>query len=161
MSKRQAKSHASSSRAAFSTSSAFGTSSPSAFTTTSSALSYVTEPPDLSAISDPNLVVYFRNLQKKDSTTKAKALEDLQTYISSLEGSVEEAVLEAWVCPASAMYMPSISDRCSICRLKHSLVSQSIIPAVCVSLHSLSMARYLPLLENVSPNLCPRPLEHG
>jgi hypothetical protein len=60
-------------------------------------LSYVTEPPDLSAISDPNVVVYFRNLSKKDSTTKAKALEDIQVYIAALKEPVEEGVLEAWV----------------------------------------------------------------
>lgn len=98
MSKRQLKAQASSARAASTAfASGFGTSAPSAFGASSSQLSYVTEPPDLSSISDPNVVVYFRNLSKKDSTTKAKALEDLQSYIASLEGPVEEGVLEAWV----------------------------------------------------------------
>ncbi|KAF2850280.1 RING zinc finger protein-like protein [Plenodomus tracheiphilus IPT5] len=96
MSKRTAKAQASSARAASTFgSSAFG-SSP-AFGASSSPLSYVSEPPDLSAISDPNVVVYFRNLSKKDSTTKAKALEDIQTYISSLQEPVEEGILEAWI----------------------------------------------------------------
>lgn len=76
--------------------------SPSTFGTTSSssALSYVYEPPDLSNITVPNVVVAFKNLQKKDSTTKSRALEELQTHISSVnaeQGEVEEAVLEAWV----------------------------------------------------------------
>lgn len=98
MSKRQIKAQASSSRAALGAfGSGFGSTSTSAFGTTSSPLSYVTEPPDLSSISDPNVVVAFKNLSKKDSTTKAKALEDIQTYVSSLSGQVEEAVLEAWV----------------------------------------------------------------
>lgn len=66
----------------------------------SSFLSYVYEPPDLSNISEPSVVVALKNLQKKDSTTKSKALEDLQVYVLSLaveSGGVEEAILEAWV----------------------------------------------------------------
>jgi len=98
MSKRQFKPQASSSRAvsgAFGSgfgSTAFGT---TGFGAASSLLSYIAEPPNLSSISDPNVVVAFKNLAKKDSTTKSKALEDLQAYVSSSE--VEEAVLEAWV----------------------------------------------------------------
>ena len=68
----------------------------------SSPLSYVYEPPDLSEFSDPNVVVAFKNLQKKDGTTKAKALEELQAYVLSLgseSGGVEEVVLAAWVGP--------------------------------------------------------------
>lgn len=66
----------------------------------SSSLSYVYEPPDLSNISEPNVVVALKNLQKKDSTTKSKALEELQAYVSSVAvetGGVEEPILEAWV----------------------------------------------------------------
>ncbi len=108
MSKKQFKSQASSSRAV---SGAFGVSdaafggtnlgSSSIFgAVSSSPLSYVYEPPDLTGISEPNVVVAFKNLQKKDSTTKAKALEDLQSYVLSLgteKGGVEDAILEAWV----------------------------------------------------------------
>ncbi|KAF2807951.1 uncharacterized protein BDZ99DRAFT_420629 [Mytilinidion resinicola] len=98
MSKRQVKAQASSSRAASSAfGSGFGAASAIAFGASSSPLSYVSEPPDLSAISDPNVVVAFKNLSKKDSTTKAKALEDLQTYISSVGGQVEDGILEAWI----------------------------------------------------------------
>ena len=95
MSKRTAKASASSARAAstFSSAPAFGGS----FGGSASQLSYVAEPPNLSSISDPNVVVYFRNLSKKDSTTKAKALEDMQTYVAALQEPVEEGVLEAWV----------------------------------------------------------------
>ena len=66
----------------------------------SSPLSHVYEPPDLSGLSDPNVVVALKNLQKKDGTTKSKALEDLQAYILSIEprqNGLEEAMLEAWV----------------------------------------------------------------
>ena len=108
MSKKQFKSQASSSRAV---SGVYGTSdtpfggsglgTPSAFGAVSfSPLSYVYEPPDLSGISLPNVVVAFKNVQKKDSTTKAKALEDLQNHVLSLKaekGGVEEAIVEAWV----------------------------------------------------------------
>lgn len=95
MSKRQFKSQASSGRSAgglggFGNSSAFGSSQ-------SSALSYIQEPPDYSQISDPNVVVAFKNLSKKDGTTKAKALEELQTYVSTQDREVEDAILEAWV----------------------------------------------------------------
>ncbi len=108
MSKKQFKSQASSSRAV---SGAFGVSDaafsgsifgvPSSLgAVSSSPLSYVYEPPDLTGISEPNVVVAFKNVQKKDSTTKSKALEDLQGYVLSLgpkNGGVEDAILEAWV----------------------------------------------------------------
>jgi hypothetical protein len=97
MSKRAGKAQASSARAASTFSSAFGSSSTTAFGANTSQLSYVTEPPNLAAISDPNVVVYFRNLSKKDSTTKAKALEDLQAHLVALKEPVEEGILEAWV----------------------------------------------------------------
>ncbi|KAJ9150916.1 E3 ubiquitin-protein ligase listerin [Pleurostoma richardsiae] len=68
---------------------------------TTSSLSYLSEPPDFSSISDANAVVSLKNLLKKDSTTKAKALEDLLAYTQAhpfeREGGVEEPVLEAWV----------------------------------------------------------------
>ena len=90
MSKKQFKSQASSGRAVAFGSSAFGS-------TQSSVLSYIQEPPDYSAISDANLVVALKNLSKKDSTTKAKALEDIQAYVAKPEAEVEESLLEAWV----------------------------------------------------------------
>ncbi|GKT61632.1 RING zinc finger [Colletotrichum tofieldiae] len=66
-----------------------------------SGLSYLAEPPDLSSISDANVVVSFKNTLKKDATTKAKALEDLLAYVQAhpfeKDGGAEEAVLEAWV----------------------------------------------------------------
>jgi hypothetical protein len=93
MSKRAAKSASSARAASTFGSSAFG--APAAFSAASSQLSYVSEPPDLSAISDPNVVVYFRNLSKRDSTTKAKALEDLQAHVA--KEPAEEGLLEAWV----------------------------------------------------------------
>ncbi len=67
---------------------------------TSSPLSYVYEPPDLSAISEPNVIVAFKNLQKKDAATKSKALEELQSHVSTTEAKgvrVEEKIVEAWV----------------------------------------------------------------
>lgn len=64
-------------------------------------LSYVAEPPDLSAISDAQVVVSFKNLLKKDAVTKTKALEDLLAYVRAHPyeqgGGAEEAILEAWV----------------------------------------------------------------
>jgi hypothetical protein len=67
----------------------------------SSSLSYLAEPPSFTAVSDPNVVVSLKNLLKKDSTTKAKALEDLLAYAQAhpfdKDGGVEEAVLQVWV----------------------------------------------------------------
>ncbi|KAI9054877.1 hypothetical protein LZ554_002021 [Drepanopeziza brunnea f. sp. 'monogermtubi'] len=96
MSKRQFKSQASSSRAASGVGfGGFGS------TSSRSTLSYLTEPPNLSGISDANVVVAFKNLSKKDGTTKSKALEDLRAYVQAhpfeKDGGVEDAVLEAWV----------------------------------------------------------------
>jgi E3 ubiquitin-protein ligase listerin len=96
------KSQASSSRAASST---FGVASLSlgsqaaAFRTTSTPLSYVTELPDFSAITDPRITVAFKSLIKKDSVTKTRALEDLRDIFSSKAdaGGPESSVLEAWV----------------------------------------------------------------
>jgi E3 ubiquitin-protein ligase listerin len=71
---------------------------PSSFQTTASPLSYVTELPNLNAITEASIVVAFKNLTKKDSVTKAKALEDLQEHIASnADVGPETAVLEAWV----------------------------------------------------------------
>lgn len=96
MSKSKFKSQASSSRAMGSN--GFGAFSSS---TPSSTLSYITSPPRLSDISDANVVVCYKNLMKKDSTTKSKGLEDLRTYVQAhpyeRHGGVEEAILDAWV----------------------------------------------------------------
>lgn len=64
-------------------------------------LSYLSDPPDFSAISDSNIVVSLKSLLKKDNTTKAKALADLIQYTQAhphdQDGGVEDAILDAWV----------------------------------------------------------------
>jgi len=97
MSRKQFRSQASSGRAAFGAGASYGGSFGGSSFGSSSPLSWIAEPPDLSGFSDPNVAVSFKNLTKKDSTTKAKALEDLLAYVSSSEQQIEEAVLEAWV----------------------------------------------------------------
>lgn len=70
---------------------------PSAFgSAAASQLSYISEPPDLSAVSDPPTVVLLKLLSKNDETTKSKALEELQTKVANLS-EVEEPLLAAWV----------------------------------------------------------------
>ncbi|KAJ4560309.1 hypothetical protein HRR78_000836 [Exophiala dermatitidis] len=97
------KSQASSARAASAVfgSSSFGFGAPTsgAFRSASSSLSYITEQPDLSSVSNPNVVVALRNLGKKDSTTKAKALEELQEHIGTSKSAdgADPGLLEAWV----------------------------------------------------------------
>ncbi|KAI1386605.1 uncharacterized protein F4822DRAFT_321485 [Hypoxylon trugodes] len=99
MSRKPAKSRATSGKAPTS----FGPSSFGAFSTSSrdTDLSYLAEPPDLSSVSDANVVVSLKNLQKKDATTKAKALEELVTYVQAhpyeQDGGIEEPIIEAWV----------------------------------------------------------------
>lgn len=94
MSKKQFRSQASSGRAGNALS---GFGAAGFGSTHSSVLSYVQEPPDYSSISDAGLVVSFKNLSKKDATTKAKALEDLQAYINSSTAELEDGMLDTWV----------------------------------------------------------------
>jgi hypothetical protein len=123
MSKRAFKSQASSARAA---STAFGASSlgfsapQAAFQTTASSLSYISEQPDLSGISNPQIVVAFKNLSKKDSTTKAKALEEIQEHLSSaaVPDGIETGVLDAW---ASTYPRTSIDNSRRVRQLAHTL----------------------------------------
>lgn len=127
MSKRQTKLQASSERAAFgahSNDTAFGPRT--GVFGKSSNLSYLTEPLDLSTISDSDVKVAFKNVSKKDETTKSKALEELQTHVSSWDAgkeTVEDGVLEAWVCllialdrpytePFPGRCLPKAVDRC-------------------------------------------------
>ncbi|KAI1639300.1 hypothetical protein F4809DRAFT_158751 [Biscogniauxia mediterranea] len=99
MSRKLAKSRATSGRAFTN----FGASSFGAFSSASTGtnLSYLAEPPDFTSISDANVVVALKNLQKKDATTKSKALEELVAYVQAhpheKDGGTEEPVLEAWV----------------------------------------------------------------
>jgi hypothetical protein len=108
MSKKSFKSQASSSRAGSSSpfpSGGFGTPPPKGLGSgfggiPVSQLAYVYEPPDLSTISDPGVVVSLKNVQKKDSITKAKALDDLSAFLQSLgdqQSNLDETIIEAWV----------------------------------------------------------------
>jgi len=104
MNKRQFKSQASSSRAAAAGSGVgFGGGFGSGSAASTSSLSYLTQPPDFTSISDPNVVVAFKNLLKKDATTKTRALEDLRAYVRThlyvQDNGVEEPILETWVRP--------------------------------------------------------------
>jgi hypothetical protein len=133
MSKRQFRSQASSSRAASGIGfGGFGSAS------TGSTLSYLTEPPNLSSISDANVVVGFKNLSKKDGTTKSKALEDLRAYVQAhpfeQNGGTEEQILEAWVrnlCLGTSVYNPIVIE----IRLNSILESLLTILAESVSSH--------------------------
>lgn len=66
-----------------------------------SSLSYLAEPPSFTAIADPNVVVSLKNILKKDSTTKTKALDELLAYVQAnphdKDGGVEDAILDVWV----------------------------------------------------------------
>lgn len=65
-----------------------------------SSLTYISEPPDLSRISEQQLVIAFKNLQKKDEITRTKALEELKEHVSAIEGrkgTLDDGFLQAWV----------------------------------------------------------------
>jgi hypothetical protein len=69
------------------------------FGTSSTTLSYLTPPPDFSAIPQ-DAVVPFKNLLKKASTTKEKALQDILAYVQGLgpDGhALEDSVIDAYV----------------------------------------------------------------
>lgn len=101
MSRKSVKSQASSSRAFSGGFDAFGASSTTGFGgTTQSQLSHVYEPPNLTNISNPQIVVALKNIQKKDSTTRSKALEDLQEFVkleAASDAGIEEDFLQSWV----------------------------------------------------------------
>jgi E3 ubiquitin-protein ligase listerin len=70
------------------------------FGTATSPFSYLAELSDSSSISNPQTIVIFKNLAKKDSTTKARALEELQNTLSDIvvsKGDLEEAIIAVWV----------------------------------------------------------------
>ncbi|KAK5940389.1 hypothetical protein PMZ80_007809 [Knufia obscura] len=114
---RKFKSQASSARVA-SNLGGFGT-----FQTSASPLSYVAEQPDLNQISEPNVVVALKNLGKKDSTTKAKALDEL---LDSLKENTDIAVLTAW----SDLYPRTSIDNSQIVRRNaHALQGQLTVNA--------------------------------
>ncbi|KAH8698598.1 putative RING zinc finger protein [Talaromyces proteolyticus] len=103
-----------------------------------SSLSYVAEPPDLTRISEPNLVVAFKNLSKKDDITKTKALEDIKDTIGKLKNrsdDLEEGVLEAWT---KVYPRTSIENSRRVRQLAHQI--QGLI----ASLAGKRVARYLP-----------------
>ncbi|KAF2858872.1 hypothetical protein K470DRAFT_278157 [Piedraia hortae CBS 480.64] len=135
MSKKQFKVQASSSRAGVSLtsggfgSSAFGSASP---------LSYLQDPPDYKNINDANVVVHFKNLMKKDSKTKTKALEDLSAFVVPGQESIEDGVLEAWVKLYPRL---SIDNDRRVRQLTHSLNGQ--ICSIC----GKRIAKHLPRIS--------------
>ncbi|CCU74310.1 RING zinc finger protein [Blumeria hordei DH14] len=94
MSKGQFKTQASSSRVAISGLEGFGSGAHS------SSLSYLTKHIDLSGIDCPHIVVAFKNLSRRDDTTRSKALQDLHFHINAQiteKNEVDVAVIQAWV----------------------------------------------------------------
>ncbi len=77
------------------------------FSTSSTTLSYLSPPPDFSAIPH-EVVVPFKNLLKKASTTKEKALQDILAYVQGLgpEGQLDESVVDTYVCWRHAAARP-------------------------------------------------------
>ncbi|KAL5624675.1 hypothetical protein BROUX41_004735 [Berkeleyomyces rouxiae] len=90
---------------------------------TLSNLSYLAPPPETSRISDANVVVSFKAFQKKDETTKVKALEDLTSYVKAHpfenDGGIEDAIVEAWVAVYPRM---SIDNSRRVRELAHGLL---------------------------------------
>ena len=78
-------------------SSEFGTFGSFGDFTPSSPLSSTNRPLDLTPL-PPELVVIVKNIQKRDSTTRSKAVQDLQTKISDdLSEQTLENLLSIWV----------------------------------------------------------------
>lgn len=65
--------------------------------TPSSPLSSTTKPIDLTLL-PPELVVIVKNIQKRDATTRSKALQDLRTKTADeLDEKSMDCLLNAWV----------------------------------------------------------------
>jgi hypothetical protein len=67
-----------------------------------SGLSYLAEYPDTSELSDPQVVVTFKNLGKRDTKTKTKALEELKAVLEDVLSSdtprtLEDPIISVWV----------------------------------------------------------------
>ncbi|KAL5045337.1 hypothetical protein BDW71DRAFT_184109 [Aspergillus fruticulosus] len=134
------KSQASSSRAAAGTFGGFGgfSSSVPGQGRELSSLTYVTEPPDLSQISDPQLAIAFKNFSKKDDVTRTKAIEDIKTYVSNVVangGTLDEGFLEAWI---------RIYPRASIDLYRRVRQSAHSAQGLIASLVGKRVARFLP-----------------
>lgn len=132
----QAKSSRAADRPAF----GFGNTSFGGFATATSPLSYLTELPDTSKISDPNTAVLFKNLFKRDSTTKVRALEELQNHLSSKSEQgfvVEDAILDIWI----AIYPRTSID--SVRRVR--LLAHSVQGLISSSVGK-SLAKHMPTL---------------
>lgn len=91
------------------------------FARSTTTLSYLAPPPDFSAIPQ-EVVVPFKNLSKKASTTKEKALQDILGYIQGRPADTqapEEPVIEAYV----ELYPRlSIDDSARVRELSHQLL---------------------------------------
>lgn len=95
MKQRHSKATASSTRAGFGQASAFST-----FASAPSSISYLAEQPDLTLLSEPNVAVHFKNISKRDATTKSKALDELTAFLvaENEQGrDLEEGFIDAWV----------------------------------------------------------------
>ncbi|KAL4977290.1 hypothetical protein BDW66DRAFT_38385 [Aspergillus desertorum] len=134
------RSQASSSRAAAGTFGGFGgfSSSVPGQGRELSSLTYVTEPPDLSRISDPQLAIAFKNFSKKDDVTRTKAIDDIKTYVSNVAangGTLDEGFLEAWI---------RIYPRASIDLYRRVRQSAHSAQGLIASLVGKRVARFLP-----------------
>ncbi|KAL2019864.1 hypothetical protein VTK56DRAFT_9126 [Thermocarpiscus australiensis] len=108
------------------------------FATSTTTLSYLTPPPDFSGIPQ-EAVVSFKNLLKKASTTKEKALQDILVYLQGRQSdpeALEESVITAYV----ELYPRlSIDDSPRVRELSHQLLFQLL------SIAKKRIAKRLPL----------------
>ncbi|KAK3294224.1 uncharacterized protein B0H64DRAFT_182239 [Chaetomium fimeti] len=92
------------------------------FSTSSTTLSYLAPPPDFSGIPQ-EVVVPFKNLLKKASTTKEKALQDILSYVQGLGPDGGQA-LEGGLIDAYVELYPrlSIDDSARVRELSHQVL---------------------------------------
>ncbi|KAL1843199.1 hypothetical protein VTJ49DRAFT_2750 [Mycothermus thermophilus] len=84
-------------------------------------LSYLTPPPDFSAIPH-EVVVPYKNLLKKDNTTKEKALQEILAYVQRLgpnPESLEDAIIDTYIDLYPRL---SIDDSPRVRELSHQLI---------------------------------------
>ncbi|KAI5963457.1 uncharacterized protein KGF55_002337 [Candida pseudojiufengensis] len=61
-------------------------------------LNYFTNQPDITKITNPDLIVIFKSLSKKDPKTKEKALQELLSFIKDQDPKIfDDPILQCWV----------------------------------------------------------------
>ncbi|KAK3339090.1 hypothetical protein B0H65DRAFT_551835 [Neurospora tetraspora] len=100
----------------------FGSGGFGAFSSSTASLSYVAPPPDLSNVPQ-DFIVPFKNLLKRDSTTKSKALEEIIACVKKSDQPVDDSVIDVW---AQLYPRAAIDNNRRVRELSHNLLLELV-----------------------------------